>query len=184
MSTLFSNAKLTFARISPITQIQRFLLSNKRQGILKRVTKEKLYTLQIQEEKLKKQLNHLNITWKQAQKTVDNEVQKLTNKTSNSQHVKLTDQNFILFIKTLEQTQDIEIRIEAISNVVEKIDGIKLQKSGNQVKHNIQSIVTYRNILDSYLSKLQTEMIYWKAQENLEEIRTQIETIVAEKEVA
>lgn len=179
MSTLFSNTKLTFARLSPFNQLQRFLLSRRRSMGLKRITKEKLYTLQIQEEKLKKQLSHLNTVWKQSQKTIDNEVQKLTKKAYVSEQAKVTDQNFIQFIQTLEQTPDVDIKIEAISNVVQKIDGIQFKKVGKQVKHNIQSVIAYRSILENYLNKLETEIFYWKTQDSLEEIKVRMEGVKA-----
>jgi len=179
MSTLFINTRFTLARLSPVNKLQRYLLSRKRQSNLARITKEKLYTLQIQEEKLKKQLHQLNTTWKQSQKNVDTEIAKLAKKNNGSSQAKTTDKNFVQFIETLEHTQDIEIRIGAISSVVEKIDGIELVKSGKQVQSNIQSILTYRAILDNYLAKLQTEMVYWKTQLSLEEIKTEIEGINA-----
>ena len=164
--------KIFLIKLSPLTWIDSYTLQKQRKSAYRKALEERVYIIKLEQQKISQSMIKYSNKWKNHDRQIKLDIQKLSKFRFSDEITQNTADNFLFFLRKLNHSNDLEVKISGLEKVISKIIDLDKQTTQKTIHSPNRSLIHYRTILDGYLSKTQEELKYWKMQaekENLEE---------------
>jgi hypothetical protein len=179
ISQMLFSFKVFLIKLSPITWLDSYFLQKQRKRAYTKALEERIYILRLEQEKLSGSMIQYSTKWKNHDKQIKVDIAKLSRFRFSDEIMQNIADNFLLFLRKLNYSNDLEVKISGLEKVISKIVDMNKQSQQKTIQSPNKSLVHYRTILDRYLAKTQDELKYWKLQSQKEVLEENMQVLVA-----
>lgn len=179
ISQILFSFKIFLIKLSPLTWIDNYVLQKQRKRAYIKALEERIYIHRLELDKLSNSMVQYSVKWKRHDQQIKIDIAKLAKLRFSDEIMQNTADNFLLFLRKLNYSNDLEVKISGLEKVISKIADMSKQSQQKTIQSPNRSLVHYRMILDRYLSKTQDELKYWKMQSQKESIEENMQSLIA-----
>jgi len=174
ISQIFFSLKIFLIKLSPFTWVDAYFLQRQRKRAYGKALEERVYILKLELEKVANSMIDYNTKWKSHERKIKVDIEMLAKFRFSDEITQNTADNFLQFLRKLNHSTDLEVKVSGLEAVISKIVDLDKQTVQKTIQSPNKPLTHYRTILNSYLAKTQEELKYLKIEARKEVLEEQL----------